>query len=690
MDITFLTVQNATPISEVSQVSEGSANGFGLVLNEAMATANPANASEMLNGAAPKTSIEAQPESTDQTSDGIQNSAGLQTMDGSQVTVAIETGAGIQTADALMATVGIQIAAGTQPAALAQIAETLQTAASLDPKKTSQSVPSLTDADSMVTVTVTGETIFVGETSTDDLITLDTTNIIVPAQGAALLSLGSTIDQTLDGTLLSGITVPDLAPNTATLSSGPTLNVGTDAGITLVATGHENSADQELDATISVEQHIILEPALSGSDVTAMSSGILLPASVMASGSLDDTIISAQPFGATQTPTPGANTPNIMAQANQTTGANEPVPSAMASLGNAAGQSAPALKSTAATQDINSTPVGGIIARQPEIGAPTVGQNSPIGQSSQSESAIIPSLQNMAVESPRLPRDNAVLGLTGNALTTGRALGGDRPLFVAQQLAGLPANGAALQVNRSVNAPTLPTTANANALAALFGEANETETVLPNLEATAKTAEPVLNELRATVNTQVNDAPRVSFETTVSTQQSVEGPTAARPISNTESAAPALATRHAALAGAPVQQVAVFISKAVQDGVNKFSIRLHPAELGRVHVAMEVANDGRVTAVVSAERQDTLDLLQRDSRSLVRALQDHGLKADSGSLNFSLQGDNDGSERAGDGGSNGTGPGQTAASFLEDAGLAVEAAIRFQHVDNGGSLDITI
>lgn len=688
MDITFLTVQNATPISEVSQVSEGSANGFGLVLNEAMATANPASASEMLNGAASITSIEAQPESTDQTSDGIQNSAGLQTMDGSQVTVAIETGAGIQTADALMATVGIQIAAGTQPAALAQIAETLQTAASLDPKKTSQSVPSLTDADSMVTVT--GETIFVGETSADDLITLDTSNIIVPAQGAALLSLGSTIDQTLDGTLLSGITVPDLAPNTATLSSGPTLSAGTDAGITLAATGHENSADQELDATISVEQHIILEPALSGSDVTAMSSGIFLPASVMASGYLDDTIISAQPFGATQTPTPGANTPNIMAQANQTTGANESVPSAMASLGNAAGQSAPALKSTAATQDINSTPVGGIIARQPEIGAPTVGQNSPIGQSSQSESAIIPGLQNMAVESPRLPRDNAVLGLTGNALTTGRALGGDRPLFVAQQLAGLPANGAALQVNRPVNAPTLPTTANANALAALFGEANETATVLPNLEATAKTAEPVLNELRATVNTQVNDAPRVSFETTVSTQQSVEGPTAARPISNTESAAPALATRHAALAGAPVQQVAVFISKAVQDGVNKFSIRLHPAELGRVHVAMEVANDGRVTAVVSAERQDTLDLLQRDSRSLERALQDHGLKADSGSLKFSLQGDNDGSERAGDGGSNSTGEGQMASSSLDDAGLAVEAAIRFQHVDNGGSLDITI
>ncbi len=86
-------------------------------------------------------------------------------------------------------------------------------------------------------------------------------------------------------------------------------------------------------------------------------------------------------------------------------------------------------------------------------------------------------------------------------------------------------------------------------------------------------------------------------------------------------------------------QVAVKIASAVRQGVDRISIQLEPQDLGRVDVKLEVSADGRVSATVSADRQDTLDLLQRDHRALERALQQAGLKTDSDSLDFNLRGD---------------------------------------------------
>ena len=64
-------------------------------------------------------------------------------------------------------------------------------------------------------------------------------------------------------------------------------------------------------------------------------------------------------------------------------------------------------------------------------------------------------------------------------------------------------------------------------------------------------------------------------------------------------------------------------------------------------VNLEVGHDNRVIAVIAAERGDTLDLLQRDSNALERALNDAGLKTDSGSLSFNLRGES-GRQEAGD------------------------------------------
>ncbi len=88
----------------------------------------------------------------------------------------------------------------------------------------------------------------------------------------------------------------------------------------------------------------------------------------------------------------------------------------------------------------------------------------------------------------------------------------------------------------------------------------------------------------------------------------------------------------------PVEQVAVRIAAQVRDGMDMIRIQLEPADLGRVDVRLHM-QDGAVTAVVTADNQDTLDLLQRDSRSLQQALQDAGLKTDSNGLSFSLRDD---------------------------------------------------
>ena len=113
-------------------------------------------------------------------------------------------------------------------------------------------------------------------------------------------------------------------------------------------------------------------------------------------------------------------------------------------------------------------------------------------------------------------------------------------------------------------------------------------------------------------------------------------------------------------AGMPMgvhDQIAVHIKKQAGDEVDQFTINLHPAELGRIDIKLDIGVDGRVSAMVAVERAQTLELLQRDSRGLERALQEAGLQTDSNSLNFSLRGEGNpfGNDGRGDGKGNGAG-----------------------------------
>ena len=116
--------------------------------------------------------------------------------------------------------------------------------------------------------------------------------------------------------------------------------------------------------------------------------------------------------------------------------------------------------------------------------------------------------------------------------------------------------------------------------------------------------------------------------------------TAANRPSATDAAAATAAARSARPAAHPmITQIAAHVAQAAVDGNDRISIRLSPAELGRIDVKLEFGPDGRVQAVFAADRAQTVDLLQRDARDLERALQDAGLRADSGSLSFNLRGD---------------------------------------------------
>jgi flagellar hook-length control protein FliK len=103
----------------------------------------------------------------------------------------------------------------------------------------------------------------------------------------------------------------------------------------------------------------------------------------------------------------------------------------------------------------------------------------------------------------------------------------------------------------------------------------------------------------------------------------------------------ATATNPSAASTSPNEQIAFQIAHAVHEGNDRLVVQLRPHSLGRIRIELEVGPDNRVIAVIGVERQETLDLMQRDARGLERALNDAGLKADTGSLSFNLRSDGD-------------------------------------------------
>ncbi len=82
------------------------------------------------------------------------------------------------------------------------------------------------------------------------------------------------------------------------------------------------------------------------------------------------------------------------------------------------------------------------------------------------------------------------------------------------------------------------------------------------------------------------------------------------------------------------ENLAMTIKKGIDDESTQIRIKMSPERLGTVDVAMEIAQDGTVNAVIGTDRQDTYDWLRRDASSLQDMLQQAGLKMGQGGLSF--------------------------------------------------------
>ncbi len=88
------------------------------------------------------------------------------------------------------------------------------------------------------------------------------------------------------------------------------------------------------------------------------------------------------------------------------------------------------------------------------------------------------------------------------------------------------------------------------------------------------------------------------------------------------------------------------ISKKLSDGVTKFAVELHPADLGKVEVSLNIGRDGKTTAHLRFDTPVTASTFSAHEGDLRQQLANAGLKLDDGALSFSSR-DGGGSDTSG-------------------------------------------
>lgn len=127
-----------------------------------------------------------------------------------------------------------------------------------------------------------------------------------------------------------------------------------------------------------------------------------------------------------------------------------------------------------------------------------------------------------------------------------------------------------------------------------------------------------------------------------------------------QAAQPNPAERPAATAQHVIEQIKVNITKAAKAGLDRVTIQLKPVDLGRIEIKLEMSEDHKVRVTVTADTKDTLSLLQTDSRTLERTLNDAGLRTDANNLHFNLRSESDAQSAQGQNGRDGkNGGGET-------------------------------
>jgi len=247
---------------------------------------------------------------------------------------------------------------------------------------------------------------------------------------------------------------------------------------------------------------------------------------------------------------------------------------------------------------------------------------------------------------------------------------------------GKPGTDASGKAPADANAVLPPSTPNAPSAPAM--------PALPN--------HPPVNASNANDNgngdTDGTPAQTADASTTAATSSDPSTPSAsllAQPSQPQTAPVPVEAAVHTATPYVPVgEQVALNLKQAIAADNNEIRIQLKPASLGTIDVKLNVGQDGRVDAVISADRSDTLNLLKQDAGTLQQALRDAGLNADSSSLSFNLSGDAQSfAQNWSQGSSNSSGGSNAYAGSANDALLGADAAAPAQRA-HSGALNIEV
>lgn len=119
--------------------------------------------------------------------------------------------------------------------------------------------------------------------------------------------------------------------------------------------------------------------------------------------------------------------------------------------------------------------------------------------------------------------------------------------------------------------------------------------------------------------------------------------------------------------------VSVMIEKSMSGSEKSrqtLSMELDPPELGRVQIQLSYEKGEPMKVHLLAEKQDTLNILQRDSHALKAALEQAGIQTDGSSLSFDLAGGDQSFNQMLGQSNDGNGQNQTASFSLGDDGTA--------------------
>lgn len=92
------------------------------------------------------------------------------------------------------------------------------------------------------------------------------------------------------------------------------------------------------------------------------------------------------------------------------------------------------------------------------------------------------------------------------------------------------------------------------------------------------------------------------------------------------------------------ERMGVEIARRVAEGGDELTIRLDPAELGRISIRMRFDEGGSLRAVVAADSPMVAEAIRRDTAELARALGDAGVRTDGQSFRFDRGGTDGGGQ----------------------------------------------